>query len=177
MPAFAREPGVGLIAGPDPIHKRASRERPRPFQSCSKRWPRPCSNAVDWGPERPGGNLRGVTNLAGLTLGPKQIEFPHRALANVSARGLLVNGTNPNAEAAINEAEKAAQALSWRTHIVHASSDSELETSFAALADQRIGALVVLSDVFFSSRRMQIVSLGARYRIPNSAGLCSQATS
>ena len=44
--------------------------------------------------------------------------------------------------------------------------NSELDTAFATMAQQQVGALVVGSDPFFYWRRDQVASLAARHAIP-----------
>src|SRR5262249_53385494 len=48
----------------------------------------------------------------------------------------------------------------------NASSESELDTAFAKMAQHQVGALIVGSDTFLFEQREQIVSLAAHYRIP-----------
>lgn len=48
---------------------------------------------------------------------------------------------------------------------VKASTEAEIDTSFAPLADRR-ASLLVDTDPFFLARRDQIVALAARYQIP-----------
>ena len=50
--------------------------------------------------------------------------------------------------------------------MLHASTELDLDTTFAALAQLRVGALQVCADPFFNSRRDQIIALAARYAIP-----------
>src|SRR5262249_9106419 len=45
-------------------------------------------------------------------------------------------------------------------------SEREIDGAFATLAQRRIGALLVGNDVFFYSRREQIVARAARHAIP-----------
>jgi ABC transporter substrate binding protein len=47
-----------------------------------------------------------------------------------------------------------------------AKDEQEIDNSFAALAQRRVGALVVTADGFLISRRDQIVALAQRYTVP-----------
>ena len=49
--------------------------------------------------------------------------------------------------------------------VLNASTEAEIDTAFAELSQQRIAALIVGTDVFFLSRRDQIVALANRLRI------------
>ena len=48
----------------------------------------------------------------------------------------------------------------------NASNDKELETAFAALTSERVGALLVTADPYFDTRRERIVGFAARHRLP-----------
>jgi putative ABC transport system substrate-binding protein len=50
--------------------------------------------------------------------------------------------------------------------VLNASSSSEIESAFATIASERMGALVVSIEVFFVTQRDLLVALAARYRIP-----------
>jgi putative tryptophan/tyrosine transport system substrate-binding protein len=47
-----------------------------------------------------------------------------------------------------------------------ASTDSDLEAAFAIMVQHRVGALIVLPDPFFISRRDKLVELAARHTMP-----------
>src|SRR5215467_976686 len=99
---------------------------------------------------RPGGNVTGVMNLGGLALGPKQIEFLRELVPSASSVGLLVNGRQTfDNSISIREA---AQGLHWEFQVEYASTEADLETAFANLAQRRMGALVVIGDPFFSTQ-------------------------
>jgi putative tryptophan/tyrosine transport system substrate-binding protein len=49
---------------------------------------------------------------------------------------------------------------------VRATTEPEIDAAFATLAQQRVDALLVASDPFFSSRRDYLVALAARYKLP-----------
>jgi len=114
---------------------------------------------------RPGGNLTGVNFLLNM-IAAKLFEVLQEAVSKPGTIGFLVNPTGPEAEAAVSEVRAAAQALGHELLVANASSEREIDTAFAMLAQRRIGALLVGNDVFFYSRREQIVALAARHAIP-----------
>ena len=61
---------------------------------------------------------------------------------------------------------EAAPALGLQIQVVNASTIGEINTAFAALVRERADALFVPADAFFTSRRVQLVTLAARDRIP-----------
>jgi putative ABC transport system substrate-binding protein len=50
--------------------------------------------------------------------------------------------------------------------ILEATAESELREAFASAAAEKIGALVLSNDGFFTSRREQIIGLAESYRLP-----------
>jgi hypothetical protein len=50
--------------------------------------------------------------------------------------------------------------------ILKAGTESEIDAAFAALVQRHAGALVVGGDVFFGSRREQLVALASHYAVP-----------
>ena len=60
----------------------------------------------------------------------------------------------------------AARTLERNIHIVSASSESDVETAFATLTQQRAGGLLVSTDSFFTSQRDRLVALAAQHALP-----------
>jgi putative ABC transport system substrate-binding protein len=115
---------------------------------------------------RPGGNLTGVTTL-GVEIGPKQLELLHELIPTATTVGLLVNPTNPTvAEAESRDLEAAARALGLRLHVLHASTERDLDAVFANLAGMGASALVVGTDLFFNTRIEKLVGLAVRNAVP-----------
>ena len=116
---------------------------------------------------RPGGNLTGVSSL-NAELGPKRLELLHGLVPEASTIALLVNPTNPNAEALSRSRDMnaAAHPLGIQLHVLHASTERDFETAFESLARLRIGGLVISSDAFFTSRKEQLAALAVRHRVP-----------
>jgi putative ABC transport system substrate-binding protein len=114
---------------------------------------------------RPGGNITGV-NFLNTMLVAKQLEVLHELVPNAAVIGYLVNPTNPNTESSVKDVQAAAGTLGQKLAVVKASTDSEFETAFATLVQQRAGALLVDGEPFFNSRPKQIVALAKRHAIP-----------
>ena len=114
---------------------------------------------------RPGGNITGVSFLVG-TLAAKQFEVLHETVPKAVLIGFLVNPTIADAETQTKNALAAAETLGQKLLVVQARTDSELETAFVTLVQQRAGALIVGADPFFSSRPDKLVKLAAHQKIP-----------
>jgi len=85
---------------------------------------------------RPGGNLTGVTNL-NVEVGQKKLELLHELLPTATIIAVLVNPSAPAiTEQFMRALQAAAPALGMQLHVLHASTDRDLDTVFAALALQ-----------------------------------------
>jgi putative ABC transport system substrate-binding protein len=60
----------------------------------------------------------------------------------------------------------AAEALGLQMRVLHASSEAELASAFAALREERPSALVIGNDSFFNSRSEMLGALSARDAVP-----------
>jgi putative tryptophan/tyrosine transport system substrate-binding protein len=114
---------------------------------------------------RPGRNITGVTILFN-TLVAKQLEALHETVPQAHLIGFLVNPKNPNAESDMREVQTAVNVLGQNLVIVKVSTEVDLETAFAALAQQGASALVVAADPLFVNRREKLVELAARQKLP-----------
>ena len=115
---------------------------------------------------RPSGNLTGTSTFMSL-LGPKHVELLHELLPTVSTIAVLGNPGNPNFQAYVPDIRTAADVLKQRLELLAASTDGELEAAFATMVQHQVGALIVLPDPLFISRRGQLVELAARHTIPS----------
>ena len=114
---------------------------------------------------RPGGNLTGVS-MMGTELMAKRLELLSELVPQARVIALLVNPSNPNAEQMMHDMADAAHAKGVQLHLLKTGSESEIDAAFADLAQTHARALVVGADVFFNSRRDQLVRLAARDAIP-----------
>src|SRR5260370_1147656 len=83
---------------------------------------------------------------------------------------LRLNPANvQGAESRLQGLPEAARALGLETEVLKASTSREIDAAFATLVRNRIDALLIAGDGFFTSRRSQFVMLSARDRIATSA--------
>ena len=113
----------------------------------------------------PGGNLTGVTDLA-QELGPKRLELLHELVPTATVVAVLVNPSYPGAEILLRDLQVAARTLALQIHVLHASTEHELDTAFASLVQLRAGALVIGPDSFFNSRSELLAALTVRHAVP-----------
>jgi putative tryptophan/tyrosine transport system substrate-binding protein len=114
---------------------------------------------------RPAGNITGV-HLIGSELERKRLELLHELAPGAVLMGVLVNPKNPDANVQLRELQEAAGVIKTTLHIVRASTEVEIDSAFATVAQQGVGALLVGGDPFFSSHRVQLLALAARYKLP-----------
>jgi putative tryptophan/tyrosine transport system substrate-binding protein len=114
---------------------------------------------------RPGGNATGVSVFVNI-IGAKRLELLRETVPKATEIGFLVNPTNSSSEPETREAREAARSLGLQLHVLHASTVSDIDTAFATLVRQRVGALLVESDPFLNNRSDQIVELAARHAVP-----------
>ena len=114
---------------------------------------------------QPGGNATGV-NIFTTELAAKRLGLLHDTLPTADLIAVLINPNFPPAAANAREVERAALAVGKDVTVLKASSDEEIEASFATMAQLRAGALLVAADPFFNSRRDRIVAMAARQAIP-----------
>jgi putative ABC transport system substrate-binding protein len=116
---------------------------------------------------RPGSNLTGVTSL-NIEVGPKRLELLHEVVPSATSMALLVNPTNPSiAEPFSRALQAAARALGLQLHVLHASSEREIEAAFATLVKLRAGGLVISPDQLFLARSEQLAALTVRHALPS----------
>jgi putative tryptophan/tyrosine transport system substrate-binding protein len=113
---------------------------------------------------RPNGNVTGVTSL-NVRVGQKRLEVLRHLLPMAGIVAALINPTNANAEAIIEDLQTAAPALGRQLNILQAGSEQDLELAFATLAQIRTDALVVSPDPFFIGRKERLVDLTVRHRV------------
>jgi putative ABC transport system substrate-binding protein len=117
---------------------------------------------------RPGGNLTGVTTLAG-DLTQKRLQLLHDLVPQAGVIGVLLDSGSPRPGLVLELVQAAAHSAGLPIRAVSAGTDSELEDTFAALARDRVRALFLSNSFFFFSRSEHLSELAARHQIAMSA--------
>ena len=115
---------------------------------------------------RPGGNTTGLASSSD-DASPKQLELLAMTIPNLSRVGLLVNPDSPNYLPVLKNAMTASQKAGMTLVSVEARNPEEVETAFAALRRENVGAILVVSDGFLLSQRQRIAQLALRERLPS----------
>jgi hypothetical protein len=66
----------------------------------------------------------------------------------------------------ISDVKAGARSMGLRIEVFNASTESEIDTAFAALSARRLGALLMANHPLFTTRRERIIALAARYAVP-----------
>jgi putative ABC transport system substrate-binding protein len=115
---------------------------------------------------RPGGNVTGLS-IMDVELGPKRLELLRELIPKATNVAALVNPADRARATAISEnMQAAARTLGLQLQVLYASTDNDLDTVFANLARQQVGALVIGGDPFFNSRGEHLGSLSVRHGMP-----------
>jgi putative ABC transport system substrate-binding protein len=114
---------------------------------------------------RPGANLTGTAILTG-ELAPKRLQLLRELLPNAARFGVLADPAFPGIQSIITDLQAAARTLGLQLVVVNARTNSDFETAFATLSQQRVGAVLVSSGNLFNRRAEQLATLAARYALP-----------
>jgi putative ABC transport system substrate-binding protein len=114
---------------------------------------------------RPGANVTGYANLAG-ELVPKRLQLFRELIPNAIRFGVLVDPSSLPTQSVVADLQAAARTLGLQLTVVNARTDGDLETAFAAFSQQRVGAVLVVTGVFFNRRTEQLAALAARHALP-----------
>jgi len=114
---------------------------------------------------RPGGNLTGINNFAGeLTV--KRLELLREMVSGAARIAVLVNPGNIAIETTLRDVQSAARVMGLQIQVLKASTSREIDAAFATFVRERPDAVFVGLDVFFISRRAQLVNLASRHALP-----------
>jgi len=114
---------------------------------------------------RPGGNATGVSFLTAATE-TKRLGLLRELLPKAMVIGALADPNFLTTAGQLKDLQDAAPTLGQEIHVVEASTESQLDSGFATLAQLRPDAVVVVASPFFTGRRERLVALAEHYRMP-----------
>jgi putative tryptophan/tyrosine transport system substrate-binding protein len=114
---------------------------------------------------RPGANLTGSASLAG-ELAPKQLQLLRELTPNAARFGVLADPAFPGVQSIITDLQAAVRTLGLQVVVVEARTDSDLETAFTTLSQQRVSAVLVCISFFYNRHTEQLAALAARNALP-----------
>src|SRR5262245_31053834 len=114
---------------------------------------------------RPEANATGST-FFNPELAAKRIELLKEAISGLTDVGVLLNAANPMNDPVIPQMSRAAQSFKLALHQFFVRRPAEFEAAFAAMAEKRIGALVVLDDAVLLAHAPELAALALRQRLP-----------
>jgi putative ABC transport system substrate-binding protein len=114
---------------------------------------------------RPGGNLTGINILSG-ELTAKRLNLLREMVPGAARIAVLVNPANVMTENALRDVAAAARVMGLQIQVLNASTSGEIDAAFATFVRERPDAVFVGLDVFFISRRAQLVNLASCHALP-----------
>jgi putative ABC transport system substrate-binding protein len=114
---------------------------------------------------RPSDNATGMHSLGG-GLAAKRLELLRELVPTTTVVGMLVKPDNPESKFEMRDVQQGADSLGLKLQVVNAARDPDFDSAFATLIEQRVDALLVGSDPYFSSRRGRIIALAGRHGVP-----------
>ena len=114
---------------------------------------------------RPGGNITGITDL-NLELTAKRLQMLHQLVPSVTLMAVLVNPANRATEGIVKQLQAAAVILGVHLSVFNVGARSDFEAAFAALVDQKAGAILSTADPVFFNQLGHFIALASRHSLP-----------
>jgi putative ABC transport system substrate-binding protein len=94
------------------------------------------------------------------------LQLLHELIPDAAVFGVLADPASPAIASAIDDLHAAARTMGLQLIIVNAKTDSDLETAFATLSQQRVGAVLVSPSNLYSRRTEQVAVLAGHHALP-----------
>ena len=120
---------------------------------------------------RPAGNATGLSfSIVGLEMIGKQLELLKETVPRIRRVAILSNAANPTKPLAIRDVNVAARSLGVQLQLLETRGPNEFDSAFATMAQERVGALLVVADSLFNLHGARLADLAARSRLPAAYG-------
>jgi putative ABC transport system substrate-binding protein len=115
---------------------------------------------------RPGGNFTGLS-FFNAELAAKRLELLKEAIPALTKAAVLLNPNNASNSLILGEIEATAKALNVVVQPFEARQPSDFDRTFAAMADQQIGAVVIHEDTMLNAKATALAVHAAARRLPS----------
>jgi ABC-type uncharacterized transport system substrate-binding protein len=116
---------------------------------------------------RPGGNVTGLSYSVGADIFGKDLELLKEVVPRVRRVAVLSNPDSPAQPLTVRNVKDAARSLGLQLQLLEARGPEGFDGAFAAMARERVGALLVVQDPAFIPHRARLVDLAAKNRLPS----------
>jgi ABC-type uncharacterized transport system substrate-binding protein len=152
-----------IVATGGTISARAAKEATATIPILFIVGPNPIGDGLVTSLNRPGGNATGVA-LYTSDLLPKRLELLEKLVPRAARIAVLVNPNDAAHELETKYVEDAMRVTGQQMVLLKASAD--FEPVLVSAVQQRVDALLVSANPFFTGRRAQLVALAARHAMP-----------
>jgi putative ABC transport system substrate-binding protein len=119
---------------------------------------------------RPGGNITGLSNLAG-DVGGKHVELLISMIPKLARIAVLTNPTNSSHATILKSVQAVAKTARVDVVPLEARTPEEIERAFSLMRQANAGAVIVALDALFNQQQRQITELAAKHRLPSAFGV------
>ena len=116
---------------------------------------------------RPGGNITGLSNLAG-DIGAKLLDLLRSVVPKLARVAVLT--PNSTYSPRLRSVQAAAQKVGVKTLVVEASTPQEIENAFSVMAREKADAVIVTTPSMLNQRHQQLAEPALKYRMPSMFG-------
>jgi putative ABC transport system substrate-binding protein len=148
-------------AAPGLAAKAATSTIPIVFQTGSD----PVTDGLVAAMNRPGGNVTGTAIFA-TGLEAKRLGILDEVVPKTAVIAALLNPNSAAAQTQLQDVEAAKRMSGRQVRVLTAGTDHDIEVAFGTMSEERIGGLVVTSDLLFNSRLEQLIAFANRHSLP-----------
>jgi putative ABC transport system substrate-binding protein len=174
LPALAQELAakpVDVIVAPNEMATRVAQQATRDIPIVMFAWTGdPVALGLIESYSRPGANVTGIHSLQS-DLEVKRVELIKEALPRLTHLAVFWDPTFPRA---LDDIQRAAQALGLRISIIEVRAPQDLEPAFKSARQKKAGAVLTMQSPVFYVNRERIAALGLSTGIPVVAGYGEQ---
>jgi putative tryptophan/tyrosine transport system substrate-binding protein len=168
LPALATElvsAQVGLLCAGSPPAAVAARDATKTIPIVFTSGEDPVKLGLVASYNRPGGNITGVAVLLEL-LSAKRFGLLRDLVPDATLIAVLLDPTWTTFQNQLKDVQEAAHTVGQQIHLLHASTEGEIDAAFAAAKEVHAGAMMVGTSIFFTVQLKRLVGLAARDALP-----------